>query len=190
MRELFKVIGNRGARHKVGEATLRKADQLVGKCPLLEAAKALEAYDVIAGLQRQGSSLPGPRRSELCLAGLDPSAKRSPIIAAYRIKAFVCPICFSAAHEGAASGLAHDELCRFENTQRFPQRPQADAEFSVKVHLTGKESAGSKLAGPYALQHRIANLQVERSDLKFATSIHVQLPRSRLPQCPPNKRAL
>jgi hypothetical protein len=47
----------------------------------------------------------------------------------------------------------------------------------VKIHLAGKKSTGPKFAGPYAVQHGIAHLQVQGSSLKFCAFVHCMFPR-------------
>src|SRR5262249_37765430 len=105
-------------------------------------------------------------------------AERRPIAASQRIEAFKRSSRLTAAHERSAPGFAHDELLGFENTQRLAQSAKAHAEFPVQVHFARKKPAGPELAGPYALQHRIANLQVEGSDLKLRIFIHSEVPAS------------
>jgi hypothetical protein len=158
LRDLFEIVRDRGTRHKVGEASLRKTDKLVGEGALPEMSKALEAHDLIAGLQRQGDALPGRRRSEPCLPGFDKSTEGSSIVAPYRIKPSVCPISLTASHVGSTSRLANDQLLGFEHVQGSPESPQTDVEFTMKVHLTWKGTSGFQRARSDAVKHGVANL--------------------------------
>src|SRR5215831_7846639 len=98
--------------------------------------------------------------SEFCRSGLDVLAERRPVLAPDRIEALRCPSRLAAPDEGSTSGLANNQLIRFQNAQGLAQRSQAHAEFPVQIHLAWKQSTRPELARSYAVQHRIAHLQV------------------------------
>src|SRR5262249_60456638 len=120
--ELFEGVWNCRARSKIGEALLRKADQLVANGTLPVIAQTLKAHDLVAGIEPQGGPLPRLGGAELYFARHDAAADWRAVAPSQRIETLECSSRLTASHECSSPWLAHSELVGLKNTARLPER--------------------------------------------------------------------
>jgi hypothetical protein len=114
---------------------------------------------------------------KLGFPSLDLADEWSAVGSPNRIEAIESPS-LPTTHKCAASRFPDDEALGFENTQRLAHCAQTYAELTMQVHLAWQEPAWLQLPALYALQHRISDLQIERSCLKLAIWNHADFSRS------------